>query len=91
MCGTLAITERGGGISLGAGATLTFADSSAETWAMTNKVVVTGFVEGAIRFGTSKAHAPRPRRFVTDDGRSLSVGDDGYLTAVRPGAVIVIF
>ena len=91
VCGTLAITERGGGISLGAGATLTFADSSAETWAMTNKVVVTGFVEGAIRFGTSKAHAPRPRRFVTDDGRSLSVGDDGYLTAVRPGAVIVIF
>ena len=89
-CGSLAITARGGGISLGTGATLTFADSSAETWAMTNKVVVTGFAEGAIRFGTSKAAAPRPRQFVTDDGRSLRVRDDGYLTADLPGAMILI-
>ena len=90
-CGPLAITARGGGISLGTGATLTVADSSAETWAMTNKVVVTGFAEGAIRFGTSKAAAPRPRQFITDDGRSLRVDDNGYLTATPPGTVIVIF
>ena len=91
-CGPLAITERLGAIKLGAGAKLTFADSSAETWptGRENKVKVYGFEEGAIRFGTLKAHAPRSRMFVTDSGSSLCVDDEGYLTQRDFGARIII-
>ena len=91
-CGPLAITERLGGIKLGAGAKLTFADSSAETWptGRENKVKVYGFEEGAIRFGTSKAGAPRSRMFVGDDGAPLWVDDDGYLTERAFGTRIII-
>ncbi len=89
-CGPLAITARGGGIALGEGATLTFADSSAETWAATKSVVVTGFAEKSIRFGTARAATPRQRRFATDGGVPLYVGKDGYLTASPDGTVILI-
>ena len=89
-CGPLAITARGGKIKLGAGATLTFADSSAETWSPTEKVVVEGFVEGAIRFGTSGSMVPKRRMFKLADGTKLRVGDDGYLTAILPGINISI-
>ena len=90
VCGPLSIAARGGRIRLGAGATLTFADSSAETWEAENKVVVEGFAEKSIRFGTSGAAAPNRRLFALADGTKLRVGDDGYLTAILPGARIFI-
>ena len=88
-CGPLAITARGGKIKLGAGATLTFADSSAETWPKTAMVKVEGFAEKAIRFGTSHASAPSRKIFTTDEGR-LYVDDEGYLTASLPGGLIIV-
>ena len=91
-CGPLAITDRLGAIKLGAGAKLTFADSSGETWptGKTKKVTVYGFEEGAIRFDTTTARVPRPRMFVTEDGSSLWVADDGNLTQRDFGARIII-
>jgi hypothetical protein len=89
-CGTLAITARGGRIKLGAGAKLTFADSSAETWEATERVTVEGFEEGAIRFGTSRANAPKVRMFQTADGGKLYVNDDGYVTTQAPGVRIIV-
>ena len=86
VCGPLAITARGGRIKLGAGAKLTFADSSAETWEPTEKVTVEGFEEGAIRF----AAVPNARKFKLPNGAALRVGHDGYLTAILPGTNISI-
>ena len=88
--GALSITVSGGRISLGEGATLSFADSGSETWAAAEKVVVSGFDEKAIRFGTSKAAAPRSKMFVTDGGDPLRVDDDGYLTASMVGMIFFI-
>lgn len=86
--GALSIDEAGGGLSLGAGATLAFADSSAVAWAATNKVTVTGFAEKAVRFGESKEAVPRTRGvFVTEGNAPLFVNSAGYLTAIPPGAV----
>lgn len=86
--GSLAIDEAGGGLSLGAGATLAFADSSAEAWAPTNKVTVIGFAENAIRFGESEQAVPRARGvFATEGHAPLFVNRMGYLTAVPPGSV----
>ena len=89
--GSLSITVSGGGISLGAGATLTFADSSAVAWEQNGKVEVTGFVEGAIRFGSSNKAVPRRRSVFTTEGGSvpLFVNDDGYLTAIPLGMIIL--
>ena len=89
--GALSITAEGGGISLGAGATLTFADSRAAAWEQNGKVEVTGFVEGAIRFGLSKNEVPRKSGFFTTGGGSvpLFVNTSGYLTAIPPGTVIL--
>ena len=86
VCGPLSITARGGRIKLGAGAKLTFADSSAETWEPTEKVTVEGFEEGAIRF----AAVPNARKFKLPNGAALRVGHDGYLTAILPGTNISI-
>ena len=86
-CGPLAITARGGKIKLGAGATLSFADSSAETWPKTVKVTVEGFAENAIRFSGS---VPRRSMFKLDDVTPLYVNDDGYVTTKLPGAVFII-
>jgi len=91
VCGPLAITARGGKIKLGEGATLTFADSSAETWAAASRTVtVEGFAEGAIRFGTSGASAPKKKLFVNETGNRLYVADNGYLTAIAPGLNIIV-
>ena len=89
-CGPLAVTERGGAICLGAGAKLTFADSSAEAWPSGRKVKVSGFGEGAIRFGGSRDAVPKKRMFETDDGHPLYVNADGYVTAEGPGMRIVV-
>ena len=88
--GALSITVSGGRISLGEGATLSFADSGSETWAAAEKVVVSGFVEKAIRFGDSKAAAPRSKMFVTDGGDPLRVDEDGFLTAAMVGVVFSV-
>ena len=88
--GPLSIAVLGGRISLGEGATLSFADSGSETWAAAEKVAVSGFAEKAIRFGASKAAAPRSKMFVTDGGDPLRVDKDGYLTAVMVGVVFSI-
>ena len=79
--GVLTVGAAGGGITLGAGATLTFADSSAATWEAGERVVITGFEPKTIRFGTTK-NALTPvqlGRFRTSEGRSVSIGNDGYL------------
>ena len=88
--GPLSIAVSGGRISLGEGATLSFADSGSETWAAAEKVAVSGFAEKAIRFGASNAAAPRSKMFVTDGGDPLRVDKDGYLTAVMVGVVFSI-
>ena len=89
-CGPLWIYAAGGAISLGEGATLTFADSSAMSWTAKEKVTVYGFAEKAIRFGDSKAAAPHPRMFKLADGTSLRVDDDGYLTAIPIGTLFIV-
>ena len=89
-CGPLWIYAAGGAISLGEGATLTFADSSAMSWTAKEKVTVYGFAEKAIRFGTSKDAAPRPRIFKSEDGTSLRVDDDGYLTAIPIATIFIV-
>ena len=82
-CGPLAITDRGGAIRLGEGATLSFADSSAETWARGVRVTVYGFSEGAIRFGSGGgASTPRRNMFMLPDGTRLGVNDEGYLVPI---------
>ena len=89
-CGPLTIYSAGGAISLGEGATLTFADSSAMSWTATEKVTVYGFAEKAIRFGDSKASVPRPRMFKLEDGTPLRVDDEGYLTAIPVGTLFIV-
>ena len=89
--GVLTVGDAGGGITLGAGATLTFADSSAAEWTgdVTNRVIVTGFAEKSIRFGTTRnglATAQRVRLRTSDDKR-LFLDADGYLTTTGPGIV----
>ena len=88
--GVLTVGENGGGIALGEGATLAFADSSAAEWAAGGNVVITGFVEKAIRFGTdgSALTAAQQRRFRTSEGRHLILDTAGNL--VYPGLVIFI-
>ena len=90
--GILTVGENGGGINLGAGAMLTFADSSAAEWAGTNKVVVTGFAEKSIRFGTTRGGLTTAQRtrFSTDDNNRLWLDTEGYLTTTGPGIRITI-
>ena len=89
--GVLTVGENGGGINLGEGATLTFADSSAATWAGTNKVVVTGFAEKSIRFGTAKGGLAdtQRRRLRTSDDKQLHIDSEGYLTRNIGLAIII--
>ena len=83
--GALTVGANGGGIALGDGATLSFADSSATAWTAGANVVVSGFAESAIRFGASEVGltSAQRRRFVTPDGKRLYVSSDGYLTTQR--------
>ena len=67
---------------------MTFADSSAETWPRTVKVMVEGFEEGAIRFNGNAV--PRRMMFQLADGTPLRVKENGYLTASIPGTNIAI-
>ena len=90
--GVLTVGENGGGIALGTGATLSFADSSDAEWTAGANVVVSGFAEDSIRFGTTEGgltNAQR-RRFVTSDGERLHINANGYLTTKTPSIVLVI-
>ena len=89
--GALTVGANGGGIALGTGATLSFADSSATEWTAGANVVLTGFAERAIRFGTSLdglTNAQR-KRFVTAEGKRLYINDNGYLTT-QPRALVFV-
>ena len=90
--GVLTVGENGGGITLGAGATLMFADSSAAEWAGTNRVVVTGFAEKSIRIGTDAdaLTLEQRRRLRTSDNRRLYLDYDGFLTTTGNGTFIYI-
>ena len=91
--GVLTVGEAGGGITLGAGATLTFADSSAATWTgeASNRVVITGFAEKSIRFGTTKDGLATEQRvrLRTSDDRRLFLDAEGYLTTTGPGTRLI--
>ncbi len=89
--GVLTVGENGGGITLGTGATLSFADSSDAEWTAGANVVVSGFAERAIRFGTSEdglMNAQR-RRLVTSEGKRLYINRNGYLSANAPAMVLI--
>lgn len=89
--GVLTVGEAGGGITLGEGATLSFADSSAATWTGTEKVVITGFAEKSIRFGTSAQALTgvQLNRLRTSEGKRLYMDDDGYLTRESGMAIFI--
>ena len=89
--GILTVGANGGGIKLGAGATLIFPDCAETAWTAGESVVVTGFRENAIRFGTSATSlvATQRHRFVSQDGKTLRLRENGYLTAVPAGTAIV--
>ena len=91
--GVLTVGENGGGITLSTGATLTFADSSAATWTgeATNRVVVTGFAEKSIRFGTTKDGLATEQRvrLRTSDNKRLYLDAEGYLTTTGPGTRLI--
>lgn len=88
--GPLSVGENGGGIRLGEGAKLTFADSSAAAWPNNAHVTVVGFAKGAIKFGDSDAAVPRKRMFYKEDGTRLYIASDGSLTDVPPGIMAII-
>ena len=92
--GVLTVGEAGGGITLGEGATLTFADSSAATWtgAATDRVVITGFAEKSIRFGTTRDGLTTEQRvrLRTSDNKRLWLDAEGYLTTTGPGTRLII-
>ena len=78
--GTLALS--GGGahtLELGPTATMAFADSSAKTWS--GNLVIKGFRENAVRFGTSAAALTdaQIRCLRTEEGRKLTLLPNGYL------------
>ena len=90
--GVLTVGASGGGIMLGAGATLTFADSSAAEWTGTSRLVVTGFAEKSIRIGTdaSALTLDQRRRLRTSDGKRLYLDYDGFLTTTGNGTRIYL-
>jgi len=90
--GVLTVGEAGGGITLGAGATLTFADSSATTWTGTSKVFVTGFAENAIKFTGGLTDEQRRRLRMNDgtsNGKALYINSQGYLTRIAGARLII--
>ena len=86
------IGANGGVLELGPTATMAFADSSAKTWSGT--LLIKGFRDGAVRFGTSAAALTAEQvnmlRAEKPNGRTvhLYITSDGYL-ALR-GMVISI-
>ena len=71
--------EDGGTLTLGVGASFSFADSHEESW--TGEVTVKGFRNRAIRFGSSRTGLTEEQcaRMRTGRGRPLTIDDEGYL------------
>ena len=88
--GPLTVGENGGGIKLGEGAKLAFADSSAATWPNDAHVTVVGFARGAIKFGDSDAAVPRKRVFYKEDGSRLYIDANGGLTDEPLGIMVIL-
>ena len=88
---TLTVTD-GGVLKLGANATISFADSSAKTWS--GALLIKGFREGAVRFGTSASALTDEQvemiRAEKENGRTmhLCISSNGYLAPL--GMMIVI-
>lgn len=83
------LTVTGGGVlDLGETATMTFADSSAKTW--TGRLVIKGFREGAVRFGSSAAALTDAQVALirTGEGKRLHIDDAGYL--LPHGMVVIV-
>ena len=75
-----ALTVTGGGVlELGPTATMAFADSGAKTWSGT--LVVKGWRDGAVRFGTDATAltATQQAMIKTEDGRHLHLLSTGHL------------
>ena len=90
--GVLTVGEDGGGITLGTGATLTFADSSAAEWTGDGKVFVTGFAENSIKFTGGLTDAQRTRLRMNDgtsNGKALYINSQGYLTRIAGARLII--
>ena len=77
--GALSVGSRGGTIELAAGATLSFADSHAQSW--DGVLTIRGFRARAIRFGTSASALDelQCRKLRTARGGKLVIMPDGYL------------
>lgn len=85
------VTARGGTIHLGENATLSFADSSGETWG--GAVTVSGFREDALRFGTPKTALTEAQESLlcTPGGEPLYIRSNGYITASKFKETLIIF
>ena len=87
----LKVSNRGGKIRLGEGATLSFADSSSQDTEWMTNIVVECFREGALRFGNSAdALTERQQNFLrTSEGRKLHLLSNGYVTAIRGFEMVI--
>ena len=87
----LTVTD-GATLDLGPTATMSFLDSSAKTW--TGTLLINGFRENAVRFGTSASGLTAAQvngiRAVTETGRQrrVVIGSNGYLRF--PGFAMVV-
>ena len=86
--GVLTVGGTGGRISLGANAILNFADSRTAAWA--GPLVIEGYRDNAIRFGTSVQSLTDAQQAVikTADGKRLHLLSNGYLSTY--GFVVTI-
>lgn len=97
VIGTVSVTDNGT-ISVPAGATLSFADSHAETWANGKRLLVNADLSETvrIRFGTTsdgltRSQLNKIRLAAEPKLKRASLDADGYLTfGDAPGAVLVV-
>lgn len=87
----LKVGERGGTIKIGDGATLSFADSSALESDWKADLVIEGFREGALRFGTSAdaLTEAQVKHLLLPGGRHLHLLSNGFASAVYGTRLIV--
>ena len=87
----LKVGERGGTIKIGDGATLSFADSSALESDWKTDLVIEGFREGALRFGTSAdaLTEAQVKHLLLPGGRHLHLLSNGFASAVYGTRLIV--
>lgn len=88
--GAVTIGANGGVLELGPTATMSFADSSAKSW--TGRLLVEGFREHAVRFGTSGSALTADQLDNlrnAETGRPLHITDSGWITAIKAFVMIV--